>query len=372
MESVPIADLKERLRRAQEAAAKNNLAAFLLSPGPDLRYFVDYEAKALERITCLMIPSKGDPVLVVPRLEKLPAQMSGAGLLGIEILTYGEFDDPYQLIAKNITNHGSIAVDDRMWAVKAHAIKYATPNVTQVTAGKFVNALRSVKSRFEIDALRAVAQSIDSVHKLVPHLLKVGRTELDVARDIGALILKHDHAKVDFIIVASGPNGASPHHEPGSRKIQADDAIVVDIGGTSHLGYCSDSTRMYAMSSVSSEFLEMYQVLQEAQDRAVKVIKPGVKPSEIDHECRSTLADADLGHYFIHRTGHGIGVETHEDPYIGSSLHEPILENQAFSVEPGFYIEGKFGARIEDIVACTSVGVERLNTLSRDLVIVPA
>ena len=135
MESVPIADLKERLRRAQEAAAKNNLAAFLLSPGPDLRYFVDYEAKALERITCLMIPSKGDPVLVVPRLEKLPAQMSGAGLLGIEILTYGEFDDPYQLIAKNITNHGSIAVDDRMWAVKAHAIKYATPTVTQVTAG---------------------------------------------------------------------------------------------------------------------------------------------------------------------------------------------------------------------------------------------
>lgn len=367
---MPVEDLSARLNRAKSEMQEFGISALCITPGPDLRYFIDYDAKDLERITCLVLHEAVEPFLLVPRLEKLPAMASGAGRMGIEIQTYGEFDDPYKIIADRIGSVRQIGVDDRMWAVKAKGIENALSDVKVVAAGKFTQNLRSVKSDYEVAALTRVSSSIDEVHLQVPNLIQPGRTELDVARDIGALILKHGHARVDFIIVAAGPNSASPHHEPTDRIIKAGDVVVVDIGGTSHEGYCSDCTRTYALNGVADDFIEKYQVLQKAQELSLGVVKPGVLPSEVDLMGRNYLTSHELGEYFIHRTGHGIGVETHEEPYIGSALHEPLLANQVFSVEPGFYIEGVFGARIEDIVATTNKSFSVLNKTSKDLLII--
>lgn len=367
---MPVLDLESRIQRAKATMLDAGLDALCVSPGPDLRYFIDYEAKALERITCLVIMPKAESLLIVPRLEKLPAQSSGAGRMEIEIVTYGEFDNPYQIIAKRIGDVAKVGVDDRMWAAKALGIQSALPSSKIVPAGFFTHNLRSVKSRFEIDALKRVSASIDLVHLEVPNLLRPGRTEREIALDIGRLILENGHAQVDFIIVAAGANSASPHHEPTNYKIKSNDVVVVDIGGTSFEGYCSDCTRTYAFSDVPSKFKDEYEVLKEAQNKAVHKVRPGVKPSEIDAACRNHLAEAGLADYFIHRTGHGIGVETHEEPYIGSALHSELLPNQAFSVEPGFYIEGKYGARIEDIVVTTDNSFEVLNKTTKDLVII--
>ncbi len=367
---MPISDLASRIERAQSEMSSFGFQGICLSPGPDLRYFIDYDAKNLERITCLVLGTDIDPVLLVPRLEKLPAESSGAGRLGIQVRTYGEFDDPYSMIKEVLGNVKQIGVDDRMWAIKAKGIEKAFPEANVIPAGSFTSHLRSIKSDYEIEALTRVSASIDQVHMQIPNLLKVGRTELEIARDIGNLILEHDHARVDFIIVAAGPNSASPHHEPTNRVLQAGEVVVIDIGGTSHEGYCSDCTRMYAMSGVSDQFIASYEILKTAQNLAVHSIKPGVMPSEIDAACRSYLNEHQLGEYFIHRTGHGIGVETHEEPYIGSALHEPVVANQVFSVEPGFYIEGLYGARIEDIVAVTADSWNSLNRTSKDLIII--
>lgn len=367
---MPTSDLITRLNRAKNEMGNFGLEGLCLSPGPDLRYFIDYEAKDLERITCLIISDDKDPILLVPRLEKLPAQASGAGRLGIEIKTYGEFDDPYAIIGDFLGDVDNIAVDDRMWAIKAKGIENAMPNSKVGTAGQFTSKLRSIKSNYEIEALKRVSKSIDDVHAQVPNLIKVGRTELDIARDIGTLILANDHAKVDFVIVAAGANSASPHHEPTDAVLKRGDVVVVDIGGTSHEGYCSDCTRTYALDGVSEEFISQYQVLLDAQKKAVDTVRAGIKPSEIDGACRNHLSRNGLGEFFIHRTGHGIGVETHEEPYIGSALHEPIVSNQAFSVEPGFYIEQLHGARIEDIVISTDVSSITLNNISRELQII--
>lgn len=361
--------MQSRINKARAEMESFGFDALCISPGPDLRYFIDYDAKALERITCLIIPAQSDPLLLVPRLEKLPAESSGAGRLNIEIKTYGEFEDPYSLIAQKIGLVKAVGVDDRMWAKKALSILDAMPTVKIKSAGVFTYALRSVKSDFEIEALTRVSKSIDEVHRLVPSILKPGRSEKEVAKDIYSLILDHDHAKVDFVIVAAGDNSASPHHEPSDRVIRDTDAVVVDIGGTSHEGYCSDCTRTYAFGNVAKDFKEKYLILQEAQRKALACIKPGALPNEIDFAARNFLTENGLGEFFIHRTGHGIGVETHEEPYIGSALHAPLLANQAFSVEPGFYIENLYGARIEDIVFTTESGVKVLNQTTKDLVI---
>lgn len=191
-----------------------------------------------------------------------------------------------------------------------------------------------------------------------------------MARDIAEAILAAGHATVDFVIVASGPNGASPHHDVSDRVIQKGEPVVVDIGGQLHSGYCSDSTRTYSVGEPPAEFSAYYEVLRRAQDAACAAVRPGVSCESVDAAAREVIAEAGYGDYFIHRTGHGIGIETHEEPYIVAGNGEPLEPGFAFSVEPGIYLPGRHGARIEDIVVCTDSGGERLNNTPRELVIV--
>jgi Xaa-Pro aminopeptidase len=363
----------ERIDQAAAAASEAGLTALLLTPGPDLRYLTGYDAHQLERLTCLVVPaglSGPPPFLVVPRLELPAAQASPAGGLGLEIIPWDETDDPYALVAKRLdAESGPVGLSDRMWALMVLRFRDVLPGVRQDLASVALRGLRIIKTPAEVAALRAAGEAIDRVHARVPGWLRVGRTERQVAADIADAIIGEGHARVDFTIVGSGPNAASPHHEVSDRVLQRGDAVVVDIGGTMPSGYCSDCTRTYVIGEPPPDFAAYYRVLRDAQQAAFAAVRPEVSAEAIDAAAREPIAAAGYGEYFVHRTGHGIGLECHEDPYIVSGNTEPLRPGMAFSIEPGIY-PGPHGARIEDIVVCTSRGGERLNNAGHELVCV--
>ncbi|MEV5500420.1 Xaa-Pro peptidase family protein [Nonomuraea fuscirosea] len=359
-----------RLAAVQEATAKAGLDALLLTPGPDLRYVSGYDAKPLERLTCLVVPAAAEPYMMVPRLELPAAQASPAARLGLEFVAWDETEDPYVIAAARLGGAAKVGLADRMWAMSSLRFREVLPRAEQVLAGSVLRELRMRKSPGEVAALREAGEAIDGVHRLVPGLRAAARTEREVGRDIAEAILASGHATVDFVIVASGPNSASPHHDVSDRVIQAGEPVVVDIGGQLHNGYCSDSTRTYSVGEPPADFAAYYEVLRRAQEAACLAVRPGVSCESIDAAARDVIAEAGYGERFIHRTGHGIGIETHEEPYIVAGNGEPMEAGFAFSVEPGIYLAGRHGARIEDIVVCTESGGERLNNTPRDLVIV--
>jgi Xaa-Pro aminopeptidase len=375
----PVADVQggtelypaSRLRAVATATGKAGLDALLLTPGPDLRYVTGYAAHESERLTCLVLPADTDPVLVVPRLELPKALASPAGQLGLEVVGWDETDDPYAVVTRLLGSVAAVGLSDRMWALMVLRLRAALPGARQELASAALRDLRARKSPAEIAALRDAAAAIDRVHGQVPGWLRPGRTEAEVAADIAVAIRAEGHVTADFTIVASGPNGASPHHTASDRVLQPGDTVVVDIGGTMPSGYCSDCTRTYAIGDPPAEVTAYYPVLQQAQQAACAAVRPGVLAEAVDAAARDPISAAGYGEFFVHRTGHGIGLETHEDPYIVVGNADELQPGHAFSVEPGIY-PGPSGARIEDIVVCTPDGCERLNQVSRELTVVAA
>ncbi|CAN5712546.1 Xaa-Pro peptidase family protein [soil metagenome] len=360
----------ERLADAAAAAAAADIDALLVSPGADLRYLTGYAAVALERLTCLLLPATGDALLVVPKLEEPAAQASPAGTLDLEIVTWEETDDPYAVLAKRLPSSARrVGVDNHMWAEKVMAFRRVLPDAEQVLAGPVLAELRIRKSPAEVAALRRAGEAIDRVHRRMGEWLRPGRTEREVGRDIADAIVSEGHVRVDFVICASGPNAASPHHDTGERVVETGDPVVVDIGGTTEDGYCSDETRTYCVGEPPQDFLRYYEVLQAAQAAACEAVRPGVTAEQLDAAARDVITAAGYGDHFVHRTGHGIGLETHEEPYIVAGNERPLEPGMVFSVEPGIYLPGRHGARIEDIVACTPDGGDRLNRVDRALAV---
>jgi Xaa-Pro aminopeptidase len=367
-----IDDLRDRLARVQKALTDAGIDALLVSPGSDLRYLTGYDAKPLERLTCLVVPAVGDPSLLVPRLERPAALASPVGDLDLTVVPWDETDDPYALTATRIPAATTVALDNHMWAEKVLAFRAAMPTVDQRLGGAILDPLRMRKSADEVAELRAAGAAIDRVHANMAEWLRPGRTEREVGRDIADAIVAAGHAETDFVIVGSGPHSASPHHELSDRRIEPGDPVVVDIGGSLASGYGSDSTRTYvAGGEPPSEFAVYYAVLQAAQDAQCGHVRPGVTAESVDTVGREIISEAGYGDAFIHRTGHGIGLETHEEPYIVEGNALALEPGMAFSIEPGIYLEGRHGARIEDIVVVTDDGLERLNNSSRDLTILP-
>ena len=358
----------DRLRRAQDAARAAGIDALLVTPGPDLRWLTGYDAVALERLTCLVLPARGEAFLVCPRLELPSAQASPAGELGLAMAPWEETEDPYALIATRLGAPRTLGLANRMWAEQVLRFRAAIP-AEQVPAGLVLAGLREVKDAAEVDALRQAGQAIDRVHSRMAEWLKPGRTERAVGRDVAAAIIEEGHDRVDFTIVAGGPDGASPHHETGDRVLQSGDVVVVDIGGTTHAGYCSDCTRTYVLGEPPADFRDYYAVLLAAQQAACEHARPGVTAASVDKAARDVITDGGYGPQFLHRTGHGIGVESHEHPYVVEGNETVLTPGMAFSIEPGIYLEGRHGARIEDIVVVTDDGIERLNTTDRDYVV---
>jgi Xaa-Pro aminopeptidase len=363
----------ERLATAQRAVATAGLQAVLVAPSADLRYLIGYDAHQLERLTCLVLPAEGLVTLVVPTLERPAAEASPAPGTGLVVVDHADGSDPYPLVRSAlgaaIKPGSKVGIGNRMFAEHALALRDALPELEQQLAGPVLRELRMRKTPAEIAALAAAGAAIDTVHARMGDWLRAGRTENEVAADILDAIRASGHATADFAIVASGPNGASPHHGTSDRVIDAGDPVVVDIGGTMPSGYWSDSTRTYvANGEPPAEFAAYYAVLFEAQNAAVAVVKPGVTCEAVDAAARDVIAGGGYGEAFLHRTGHGIGMDGHEDPYIVAGNTLPLEAGMAFSVEPGIYLAGHHGARIEDIVVCTPDGVRRLNNRPTDLV----
>lgn len=358
-----------RIEALQERLDLLEIAALVVAPGPDLRYLTGYDALALERPTLLIVRRDAGPAMVAPRLERARVELEV--LVGdVDIHTYGESDDALALAGGLIAvpEGASIAVGDQMWTAFALGLQKALPGREWRPASEALAPLRAVKDQSEVARLAAVGRAIDAVHRRVPDVLRAGRRERDVGRDLAAMI-REEHDAVSFVIVAAGPNSASPHHEPGDRIIERGDVVVVDIGGTLD-GYCSDMTRTYAVGHAPDGFDDAYAILEHAQAAAVAAVRPGVTAGTIDAAARDVLGAAGLGEAFVHRTGHGIGIETHESPWILAGSDVELVAGMTFSVEPGFYLEGRFGARIEDIVAVSTDGVVPLNVVDRRLVVV--
>lgn len=365
----------QRISAAAAGAANAGMAGLVITPGYDLRYLVGSRAQTFERLTALVLPADGSaPTVVVPRLELAALRESAVAELGATVADWVDGENPYELVARALRGSGTepvtVAVTDSMTAL--HLLPLAEVlGAVPVLATEVLRKLRMIKDASEVDALRKAGAAIDRVHARVPEFLKPGRTEAEVAADIAEAIVAEGHSEVAFIIVGSGPNGADPHHECSDRELQVGDIVVVDIGGPYAPGYNSDSTRTYSLGEPDAEVARRYAVLQRAQAEAVSAVRPGISAEAVDAAARDVLAGEGLAEWFVHRTGHGIGLSVHEEPYIVAGNEITLEPGMAFSVEPGIYFPGKWGARIEDIVIVTEDGVEPVNRRPHDLVVVP-
>jgi Xaa-Pro aminopeptidase len=360
-----------RLAAATAATADSALGGLVITPGDDLRYLLGSRAQTFERLTALVLPSSGTPTVVVPRLELPSLNGSAVEELGIEVRDWVDGDNPYRLVTEALGGSPTAtAVTDSIPALHLVPLTILL-GVMPVLATNVLRQLRMIKEECEIDALCKAGAAIDRVHARVPEFLVPGRTEAEVAADIAEAIVAEGHSAVAFVIVGSGPHGADPHHGYSDRELVAGDLVVVDIGGTYEPGYHSDSTRTYSIGEPSAEVAQQYSTLQRAQRTAVEAVRPGVTAAQVDAAARDVLAEAGLAENFVHRTGHGIGLNVHEQPYIVAGNELPLAPGMAFSVEPGIYFPGHWGARIEDIVIVTEDGAQAVNNRPHELIVVP-
>lgn len=356
-----------RIARARERMAELDVDVLLLSVGADLPYLTGYEAMPLERLTMFVLPREGDAKLVVPRLEEpRVADADGA----FEIVAWEETDDPVAIVARIANRPARAAIGDRTWARFLLALEDAMPATVFSPASEVLGPLRAVKDDDEIEALRAAAAAVDRIAVELRDRPFAGRTELDLHRELVERMLAAGHERANFAIVAAGEHAASPHHEPSAaRVVREGDVVLCDFGGTMR-GYCSDITRMFHVGEPGAEVADVYAVLVEAQEAAVRAATVGTPCEEVDAAARRVIAKAGHGEHFVHRVGHGIGTEAHEDPYMVAGNRAPLVAGNVFSVEPGIYLPGRFGMRLEDIVVATGDGPRRCNEAPRDLAVV--
>lgn len=366
MNAIQASDYLSRLDRVRRAMADAGIDAALLSVGHDLPYLTGYHAMPLERLTMLVVGRTGVPTMVVPRLE-VPRVTPVPGVF--TVVPWDETEDPVKIVADVLGDAHVIAIGDQMWARFLVELLPYVGSARFVRAVDVVGTLRVSKDSSEIDALAAAGAAADRVATQLQSgaIPLVGRTEAQVSADLSARLLAEGHDVVNFAIVAAGENAASPHHHPGSRVIRAGEIVLCDFGGTMN-GYCSDITRCVYTGEPSAEVREAYDVLFAAQRAGVDAGVVGAACEDVDAAARKVIDDAGYGEYFVHRTGHGIGMEAHEEPYMVKGNRRPIEAGFAFSVEPGIYVPGKWGMRLEDIVVATANGPQSMNVVNHELV----
>jgi Xaa-Pro aminopeptidase len=370
-----------RLAAARAGLAARGASALLIGQGSDLRYLTGHGAHPMERLTMLVLPAEGGAALVAPRLEAMAASASAAGAAGlVAVVPWDETDDPYAIVAGRLGAAGPdratrLLVDPGLWAQHLLALQHALPGRVFGLASEVTRNLRIIKAPDEISRLRAAAHAADRVIEQVARGPLVGRTESDVAREIGERLVAEGHEVAMFAIVASGPNSASPHHAATDRVIEPGEPIVLDIGGTFD-AYHSDTTRTIwvtggdAGGGPDDEFRMIYHLVQRANAEATAAVRPGAACEQLDEVARRVIREGGYSEAFIHRLGHGIGLDGHEDPYLVADSGDVLGEGMAFSIEPGIYLQSRYGVRIEDIVVCGVNGPDVLNESSRDLLVV--
>jgi Xaa-Pro aminopeptidase len=363
---------RDRLNRVRAAMAAAGVDVLVLSLGADLPWLSGYEAMPLERPTALVLPKDDEATLFVPELEA-PRVRHDRDAFALR--PWRESEDAVALIAASVGGAARVGISDRAWAGLLLGLQDALAGARFERASNVTGPIRAVKDGAEIAALEAAGAAADRVADalLGGEIPLLGRREDEVSAELGARLVAEGHSHVNFAIVGSGPNASSPHHEAGARRIASGDAVVCDFGGTFSLngdvGYCSDTTRTVVVGEMPAKFAEFYGVLEEAQRIAVEAVRPGMRAEEIDQIGRAVIAAAGFGDAFIHRIGHGIGIEEHEDPYVVEGNATVLVPGHAFSVEPGIYLAGETGARIEDIVVVTDSGYIACNQSPHSLTV---
>ena len=362
-------DYAARMRRVVASATDAGLDGLLITPGPDLVWLTGYQPTAItERLTALFLAPDREPTLLVPTLERPDAE-GAVGAPSLAIVDWADGEDPFARAADYLSPTATMGIADSAWAMHLLGLQDAVPGSSYRSLTRSLPMLRAVKDTNELARLAAAGDAADATYEQILGVRFAGRKETDVAADLARLLREHGHAQVDFTVVGSGPNGANPHHEAGDRTIEVGDAVVLDFGGLMH-GYGSDTSRTVCVGEPSALVREVHEVVRRAQEAGVAAVRAGVACQEIDRAARKVITDAGYGERFIHRTGHGIGTTTHEPPYMIEGEEQPLVPGMCFSVEPGVYLPGQFGVRIEDIVTVTETGGVRLNNTERDLKIV--
>jgi Xaa-Pro aminopeptidase len=363
-------DYAARMARVVDSALEKGLTGgVVVTPGPDLVWLTGYRPTAItERLTALVLAQDCEPTLLVPVLERPDAE-AAEGADSLRIVDWSDGSDPYAAAAALLRPDGRFGISDSAWALHLLGLQRALPDSVYRALTDVMPMLRAVKDANELSRLTAAGASADAVYGEIVHRRFAGRRETEVAADLAGLLREFGHEQVDFTVVGSGPNGANPHHEAGDRTIEAGDTVVLDFGGLM-FGYGSDTTRTVSVGEPGPEVREVHEIVRQAQQAAVDAVRPGVTCQDIDRAARAVITEAGFGERFIHRTGHGIGVTTHEPPYMVEGEEQPLMPGMCFSVEPGIYLAGRFGVRIEDIVTVTADGVQRLNNTDRHLAMV--
>ena len=361
----------QRLHAAQKAAADKGIDLLLIGTGPDFAYLTGSWVSSHERLTVLVVPQQGNAWIVAPNTDITDIKAAPVGELDVELRGWNDGENPYELALRGAGDGlGKVALGQSLTADHVLRFQDLLPHASYELATYALAELFTRKDEAEIAELRKAGHAIDAVHAQVPQLLQAGRTEAEVAHELEKLILQ-EHSVIDFVIVGSGPNGANPHHSFSDRVLAEGEPVVVDIGGTLPSGYHSDCTRTYVVggdiSKAPRDFQDAYAVLADAQGAARAAAHPGSTAADIDAITRQAISAAGWGDYFVHRTGHGIGLSTHEEPFIMEGNDLGLEEGMAFSIEPGIYLEGKWGMRLEDIVVLTNDGYESLNQAPRDV-----
>jgi D-alanyl-D-alanine dipeptidase len=362
-------DYAQRMARVTTQASEAGLDGILIGPGPDLVWLTGYAPTAItERLTLLVLRTDAPPAMLVPTLERPDAE-AAAGVDGLDLVDWRDGVDPYETAIRLLSVDGRFGVSDSLWAMHLLGLQAALPATRYRPITEVLPMLRAVKDRHELDRLTMAGAAADATYEQIVQRPFAGRKETDVAADLAGLLSDFGHEQVDFTLVGSGPNGANPHHEAGDRVIEPGDTVVLDFGGLMY-GYGSDTTRTVTVGEPSAQVREVHEVVRRAQQAAFDAVRPGITCQEVDRVARQVITDAGYGEQFIHRTGHGIGVTTHEPPYLVEGEEQLLVPGMCFSIEPGIYLAGRFGVRIEDIVTVTESGGRRLNDSDRGLHVV--
>ncbi|KAB7742378.1 M24 family metallopeptidase [Nostocoides sp. F2B08] len=362
-------DYGARMASVTEEARRAGLDGIIVTPGPDLVWLTGYSPTAItERLTMLVLRPQQRPTLLVPALERPDAE-GAEGAASLEVRDWADGSDPYQVARDLLNREGRFGVSDSAWAMHLLGLQHVLPRTSYRAITQALPMMRAIKDENELARLALAGTAADATYREIIQLRFEGRRETEVAADLARLLREFGHEQVDFTVVGSGPNGANPHHEADLRVIQHGDAVVLDFGGLMH-GYGSDTTRTVCVGEPSEEVRKVHDIVRQAQQAAFEAVRPGVACQEIDRVARAVIEEAGYGQQFIHRTGHGIGVTTHEPPYMVEGEEQPLQPGMCFSIEPGIYLAGRFGVRIEDIVTVTESGGERLNNTDHGLAIV--
>ena len=363
------ADYAARMARVTEDALGAGLDGVIVTPGPDLVWLTGYRPTAItERLTMLVLSPAAPPTLLVPGLERPDAE-AAEGAVSVDIVDWADGTVPYEAARSLLQPHKSFGISDSAWAMHMLGLQAALPGTDYRALSQSLPMMRAVKDTNELGRLAAAGAAADATFAEIVKVRFAGRREREVAADLAKLLREFGHEQVDFTVVGSGPNGANPHHEAGDRIIEQGDAVVLDFGGLMY-GYGSDTTRTVCVGAPTAQLREIHEIVKRAQQAAFEAVRPGTLCQEIDRVARAVIGEAGYGEKFIHRTGHGIGVTTHEPPYMVEGEKQQLRPGMCFSIEPGIYLAGLFGVRIEDIVTVTESGGTRLNNTDRALCMV--